>query len=553
MKIYAVVLAFCLISTACLADTVPEQVLHDRAVEMFDLYKKHDYPSAAAILENLATNPEITAQPDWPGQLYNLACLQALEGERDKAIATLQQVADMGDVVPDQIAKDADLSSLHGDPRYEAILARLQQEEVFWGDTPAIATPYKPVLPDDEKVAGLSKFWSEAKYNFAFFDRMPSFDWDGLYMAYLPKVRAARTTADYYRVMMRFASELRDGHTDVEPPKELFDAFYARPAFRATLIEDKVLVTDIYDPALSQKGIAVGDEVLSIDGIKVRDYAQQRVAPQTGGFAPQDRTVRIYHYGLFAGPVAVPLHLVLKSADGQTHAVTVTRRSVNDGSLPARPHVRFEMLPGNIAYLAVNEFSDDQGAKTMQDNFAAIAAAKGLIIDVRENGGGSTSSGYAILQMLTEKPFLGSNFRTREYQAANRAWGVLPGWHRGYSDETSPDAAHFFKGPVAVLIGAQTYSAAEDFVVAFDEMNRGTLIGQTTGGGTGQPLVFKLPGGGGARIGAKDDSYADGKVFEGVGIAPKIAVAPTVADIRSGRDPVLEKARSVLLSDGAPH
>lgn len=153
--------------------------------------------------------------------------------------------------------------------------------------------------------------------------------------------------------------------------------------------------------------------------------------------------------------------------------------------------------------------------------------------------------------MLTEKPFLGSNFRTREYQAANRAWGMLPGWHRGYSDETDPDKAHLFKGPVAVLISAQTYSAAEDFVVAFDEMNRGTLIGQSTGGGTGQPLVFKLPGGGSARIGAKDDSYADGKIFEGVGIAPKISVAPTVADVRNGRDPVLEKARSFLLSDEA--
>ena len=393
MKISAFVLVFCLASSACLADTIPEQVLHDRAMQMVDLYNKHDYLGAAAILEKLEADPKITSLPAWPSQLFNLARLQALAGERDKALATLAQVVDMGGIAPEQVTEDQSIVSLHGDPRYEALVARLKHEAVFWSDTPAIATPYKPVLSDDEKVAGLSKFWSEAKYNFAFFDRMPNLDWDGLYMAYLPKVRAARTTADYYQVMMRFAAELRDGHTDVDPPKEIWDDVYARPAFRATLIDDKVLITDLYDPALPQKGIAIGDEVLSIDGIKVRDYAERRIAPQTGGFAPQDRTVRVYHYGLFAGPLSRPLHLVLQSADGQTHAVTVARRSVNDASLPKRPHVRFEMLPGNVAYLVVNEFSDDQGAKTMQENFAAIAAAKGLIIDVRENGGGSTESG----------------------------------------------------------------------------------------------------------------------------------------------------------------
>jgi C-terminal processing protease CtpA/Prc len=182
----------------------------------------------------------------------------------------------------------------------------------------------------------------------------------------------------------------------------------------------------------------------------------------------------------------------------------------------------------------------------MLQNFPAIAQSSGLIIDVRANGGGSSEYGYAILRMLADKPFANSNWRTLDYRPSFRAWGNVPGWFNGQHDQIPPDPDHHFDKPVAVLIGPRTFSAAEDFVVAFDAMHRGTLIGETTGGSTGQPLLFALPGGGSARICTKDDSYPDGRVFEGVGIPPAISVAPTVGDIRRSTDPVLTRAEQFL-------
>ena len=81
---------------------------------------------------------------------------------------------------------------------------------------------------------------------------------------------------------------------------------------------------------------------------------------------------------------------------------------------------------------------------------------------------------------------------------------------------------------------------------AFDAMGRGKIVGQPTGGSTGQPLVIRLPGGGSARICSKRDRYPDGTEFIGVGVKPDIEIAPTVADVRSGRDVVLEKALRLL-------
>jgi C-terminal processing protease CtpA/Prc len=418
----------------------------------------------------------------------------------------------------------------------------------LWKDDPVIATPYKPTLTEDEKVAGLSKFWSEARFNFPFFSRLPDLNWDREYMDYLPQVRAAPTTADYYRVMMRFAATLHDGHTSVSPPDKLYNTLSAQPAFDAQLIEEKVLVTGVYDPALSAQGIRVGAEIVTIGGQPVREYAETSVAPYVSSSTKQLLDWDVYTVMLLNGPQEVPINLTVREANGEIISATVHRYCEPTSKctwLENKP-VQFKMLPGNIAYLVVNEFMDDTGPKAMVEHFAAISQAKALIVDVRMNGGGSSSNGYAILSMLSDRPFQGSRDKMLNYKPTYRALGATPGWWKLQPDNLTPDPAHYFSKPVIVLIGPETGSAAEDFAVAFDSMHRGTLVGEPTGGSTGQPLVFHLPGGGSARICTKDDAYPDGRAIEGVGVLPQVRISPTVSDIRQGKDAALERATEIL-------
>jgi len=65
-------------------------------------------------------------------------------------------------------------------------------------------------------------------------------------------------------------------------------------------------------------------------------------------------------------------------------------------------------------------------------------------------------------------------------------------------------------------------------------------------GSTGQPLFISLPGGGMARICTKADTYPDGRAWVGHGIQPTVKAVPTVADLRRGRDTVLEAALAQL-------
>ncbi|GAB5535031.1 MAG: S41 family peptidase [Rubricoccaceae bacterium] len=479
---------------------------------------------------------------------YNAACAFALSSQPDDAFRHLQLAADFGFSNADLLKRDSDLESLREDTRWPEVVAHYEQraaaQERFW-NSPAMLTSYQETLSDDEKIAGLSRLWSEAKYNFANFDLVPHLDWDSLYVATLPFVRETTSTLEYYRVLMATVAQLEDGHSNVYPPPELAMQVYARPGLRTRLVEDRVLVVEIRDPALADRGIEIGQEVLRIDGVPVHEYASSTVRPYQSSSTEQDRDVRTYEYMLLGGDAAQPIELALQNADGTPQTVTVprlTRAQTNALGWSRDPFV-LERLPGNIAHVQLNTFGSPEAADQFEARFDEIAQADGLILDVRNNGGGNSGVGYRVLCALTDADSIPtSGWRTRLYRPAYRAWGQSEstdgdptgGW--GCNDD------HHFTGPVAILTSPRTFSAAEDFAVAFDLMDAGPIVGEPTGGSTGQPLFFRLPGGGSARVTSKRDSYPDGRDFVGTGVLPDIAVTPTVADVRAGEDGALTTA-----------
>ncbi len=549
MKALLTLTAALLLSSAAFAEGA-EQRLGDTVAQAKVLAGKQDFAEAAALLEQLNGDPEMIGQSAWPDALLARARYLARAGQSDAALTALEAAVREGaNATAPDLVKDNDFSSLRDTPRFKAAVTVLEKRGKLWSENSAIATPYKAALSEAEKVAGLSKLWAEARFNFPFFDRVPDLDWDASYMAALAEVRAAQTTEDYYRVLMRFVETLKDGHTRVVPPGELMDRFNGVTAVDTRLIEGKIIVTAVSDPALAAKGVRQGAELVAIDGKPALDYAAREISPYVYGFTPQDRAIWQYGFQLLRGPVGQPVRLTLKDAGGKI--ISAEAQHVhNDGPFGILPKMAvsaaFKMLPDNIAYLQINEFVDDAGLKILTENFAAASSARGLVIDIRENGGGNDDNSDDLVKVLADKPFRGSGWRTVNYKAAQRSWSRPVGWFRSPAPTFQPNPDLHYARPVAVLISGRTYSAAEDFLVAFLSSGRGKLVGETSGGSTGNPMFIKLPGGGMAFICTKDDFFADGHAFEGVGIAPDIAVKPTIADIRAGRDTVLERAVSLL-------
>lgn len=423
-----------------------------------------------------------------------------------------------------------------------------EAREALLFDSPALSSAYRENISEDEKIAGLSKFWSEVKYNFVYVDKLKELDWDRLYLEYLPKVRATTSTAEYYRVLMELCAKLQDGHTNVYPGRELIDTAMARPLMKTELVEGRVLVREVFDPALVAAGVAPNTEIVEVDGEPVLRYAQREIAPYVSASTPQDLARRVYGYQFLMGPVDHAPRVGYRNADGKTF-VLETRRvdSASFGkAAPGRPPFELRKLPGNVAYVALNGFGDSRAADAFLAAFGQIASSAALVIDLRNNGGGNSSEGYRVLATLTDKPFATGKWATRQYLPSYRAWKRPMPDFEGKAGSWQPDGKRHFTGPVAVLTSSGTYSAAEDFMVAYESMGRGTIVGEATGGSTGQPLMISLPGGGMARICTKADTYPDGRAWVGHGIQPTIKAAPAVADLRRGRDTVLEAALAAL-------
>ena len=83
---------------------------------------------------------------------------------------------------------------------------------------------------------------------------------------------------------------------------------------------------------------------------------------------------------------------------------------------------------------------------------------------------------------------------------------------------------------------------AKAFVGPFKENHRATLIGKTTEGTSGPAYLHDFGNGMTVGIAPLRQYFPDGSEFEGIGIKPDVEVHPSIEDLRSGKDAVLDKA-----------
>jgi hypothetical protein len=204
----------------------------------------------------------------------------------------------------------------------------------------------------------------------------------------------------------------------------------------------------------------------------------------------------------------------------------------------------------------------------------AIDQPRTLIVDIRENGGGDDAIAAEFLRHITGKPFrlIGSSQvrRSQEVRDAGKSllripfrWLPLPllvpeardyyfgeigsmSRPRENPVRTWPRAEPFFAGPVCVLTGPHTYSAAAEFAEAVKTYGLATLVGEATGGqpnSFGNAMAFRLPRSKLTfRMATSRGVRANGDVSDFRPVTPDIIVHTTQKDIQAGFDPVLERA-----------
>lgn len=200
--------------------------------------------------------------------------------------------------------------------------------------------------------------------------------------------------------------------------------------------------------------------------------------------------------------------------------------------------MRYKIMEDNIGYLYYGSFSTDIGEGNLDQVLNRMAICKGLIIDVRSNGGGS----------LTNVEKITSRFFNQRKLIGYISHKVGPG-HNDFSElypkyVESSDRVRYQK-PVVVLTNRGCYSATNEFVSIMKYAPNVTVMGDQTGGGSGLPFTSELPNGWSVRFSASPMFNAEKEHIE-FGVEPDIYVSLQEEDIQKKRDTLIESARDFL-------
>lgn len=201
--------------------------------------------------------------------------------------------------------------------------------------------------------------------------------------------------------------------------------------------------------------------------------------------------------------------------------------------------MKYKILEDNIGYIHYESFSSAVGEGNLDEVLNELAICDGLILDVRNNGGG----------MLTLSDRWAARFTNKKVHTGYISYKTGP----GHNDFSSPEAIYLepasnrvrWQKPVAVLTNRQSYSSTNDFVNKMKQLPKVIVIGDKTGGGSGLPFSSELPNGWSVRFSASPIFDPDMNHIE-FGVSPDIKVDMTSEDIHKGVDTIIETAREYL-------
>jgi len=279
-------------------------------------------------------------------------------------------------------------------------------------------------------------------------------------------------------------------------------------------VEDGLLkiLSPLKNSPAEKAGLLPGDIVFQIDGDLTGDMNLFNAIMNIRGKKDTDVTLTIIREG-----IAEPFN------------VTITRDAITVES------VTYKLLDNSIGYISINQFSDDTGIefdKAMQQ--LASDNTKGLIIDLRYNGGGYLDTAVDILSELISGTRPAVQIQTQD-NSDNKTVNLSGN-------------AKFSKIPLVILVNNGSASASEILAGAIQDYKRGVIMGEATyGKGSVQEVIY-LEDGSSLRMTIAHWLTPNGRSINHSGITPDINVELTADEALKGNDTQLDEAEKYLLN-----
>lgn len=204
--------------------------------------------------------------------------------------------------------------------------------------------------------------------------------------------------------------------------------------------------------------------------------------------------------------------------------------------------LKYGVLKENVGYIRYSSFSGAIGEGNLDAVLSYLATCQGLIIDVRDNGGGDlTNVDILVARFITERKLMG--YLVHKKSPARDDFSEP----YAYYIDPAPKGRVMWGKPVIVLTNRSTFSAANNFVSVMKSLPQVKIAGDVTGGGSGMPFTSELPIGWGIRFSSCSVLDGNGNITE-FGISPSAGLKVDLDEnlALQGIDTILEKAIETL-------
>ena len=206
-------------------------------------------------------------------------------------------------------------------------------------------------------------------------------------------------------------------------------------------------------------------------------------------------------------------------------------------------------LADSIGYIYLSEFGINNPRPTIAALDSALAyfdGARAMILDIRDNRGGSDLTGQLILNRFADAR---RHYMSMKARALASHESFLPPveWYM----QPATDARRF-TGPVAVLTNRRSISAADNFILGARLLPQVTIVGDVTAGAFADVNRETLPNGWKLDFPLNTTVDARGTCWEGAGLPPDVWIVNEPAAVAAGSDRVLTLARGLLAAKHAP-
>ena len=392
----------------------------------------------------------------------------------------------------------------------------------------AMAYPTEPY-----RLLAVIRFWNVMR----FFHPDPKAlgDWDAVLPTFLARAREAKDAAGYTRVLYALAARVKDGHIFVaEGGVPLRSLAEASAPLVLHAVEGRFLVTEVPVPeAARAAGVAVGDEVLAVDGEPVAARAA-RLGELLGASHDAARRERVASL-LLAGADGKPVELMLQGTDGRMKEARLPRSRdfLPFFRPPPEQPTPWKTLEGGVGYADLRLLRAE-GVDAMLE---ALKDTRALVLDLR---GYPRGSAWALAPRLNTRGATTSALIARPLLSAGEAREVR------HPEPLPTTQAPPYRGRVVVLVDERTMSQGEYTAMMIRAASGATLVGSPTAGAVGDTTNVCLPGGVCVLFTGQRFELPDGGAVQGVGLRPEVEVRPTTQGVRAGRDEVLERALALL-------